>query len=263
MRTETMQFRNPSDLAERAAKLISDGIHRAVSNRGFCNVALAGGSTPRLLYERLSSLDYKDEIPWQDVYLFWGDERFSPQDPSLSNYNLAWKSLISKIKIPRTNVLPPNMELRTPRQCATSYQETILRHFERLGSQTHEHETNKGGDLEIPQFDIILLGMGPDGHTASLFPDHPVLMEKERLVVGLDDPIGNPKTPRITFTLPLINEALDVYFLVSGDGKAQTLKRILSEPDKFRTLFPSAMVQPKSQLYWLHDIQLTENITDP
>ncbi len=257
MRTEIQQFSNPSDLAERAARLISNGIQESVTKKGFCNLALAGGTTPRLLYERLASIDYKNRIPWPDVYLFWGDERFSPQDSSQSNFDLAWKTLISKIKIPRSNVMPPNMDLKSPQQCAMAYQETILRHFEGLGSSFHMDVADNGTDLKIPQFDIILLGMGADGHTASLFPDHRALQEKERLVVWIDEHIGTPMTPRITFTLPLINGASDVYFLVSGDGKGQTLKRILSEPDDSRNVFPSAMVKPQSRLYWLHDIQLT------
>ena len=175
---------------------------------GRMSVALAGGNTPRLLYQRLSS-DYGKRIPWEKIDLFWGDERFVAPDDPQSNYRMARESLIDSIAIPSENVHPVRTDLPSADQAASSY-ETLMRSL---------------FSSPWPRFDLVLLGLGGDGHTASLFPGSAALEESERWVTSSESPIA-PKD-RITFTLPVLNHSARIYFLVSGADKARALSRIL------------------------------------
>lgn len=235
-------FKNPAQLAEAARAYITQLIPLTIENTGRFNIALSGGSTPRLLYERLAAPESKNVIDWSKVFFFWGDERMVPWEAPESNFNTAWRALISKIKIPRDNIVAPNVDLATATQCAEDYEDQIRRHF--------SVDMNK-----IPSFDLILLGMGPDGHTASLFPGRPELKETRRLVVGMDEPVGEPPLPRISFTLPLINGSRVALILISGAGKAEVIKKIWSDTDKAATHYPVAMVRPALKRLWYHDIQ--------
>ena len=188
------------------------------------------------LYQLLAG-SYAHSIPWGQVFLFWGDERHVPPDHPDSNYRVANKALLSKVPVPMENVFRIHAEENATR-AATDYEQTLKTFFQL-----------KPG--EVPRFDLILLGMGSDGHTASLFPDTAVLQEQGRLVVA--HWIDKLQTYRITLTLPVLNNSACVMFLVTGGDKADVLREVL-ETDSSGAHFPSKLIQPKNgRLLWLID----------
>ena len=188
------------------------------------------------LYQLLAG-SYAHSIPWGQVFLFWGDERHVPPDHPDSNYRVANKALLSKVPVPMENVFRIHAEENATR-AATDYEQTLKTFFQL-----------KPG--EVPRFDLILLGMGSDGHTASLFPDTAVLQEQSRLVVA--HWIDKLQTYRITLTLPVLNNSACVMFLVTGGDKADVLREVL-ETDSSGAHFPSKLIQPKNgRLLWLID----------
>ena len=188
------------------------------------------------LYQLLAG-SYAHSIPWGQVFLFWGDERHVPPDHPDSNYRVANKALLSKVPVPMENVFRIHAEENATR-AATDYEQTLKTFFQL-----------KPG--EVPRFDLILLGMGSDGHTASLFPDTAVLQEQGRLVVA--HWIDKLQTYRITLTLPVLNNSACVMFLVTGGDKADALREVL-ETDASANHFPSKLIQPKNgRLLWLID----------
>lgn len=204
----------------------------AVNGR-FC-VALSGGNTPRSVNAELAA-DYKDRLPWDKVYIFFGDERHVPPDDPQSNYRMVRESLLSKVPIPKENVHRIPAEL--PAQAAAVQYEMDLRTFFHLSAGSW------------PRFDLIFLGLGDDGHTASLFPGSPGLEEHSRLVIA--NSVEKLETERITFTYPVLNHASEIVFLVSGKAKAQTLKAVFTSPPGS---YPAQAVQPENgKLLWLVD----------
>jgi 6-phosphogluconolactonase len=201
----------------------------AIARRGRFCVALAGGSTPEPVYARLAQRPRAGKIDWARVEVFWGDERSVPPDHPDSNYRMAHQSLLDRVPIPEKNVHRIRGEL-PPQEAAAAY---------RLELQDH-----LGVD---GRFDLILLGMGPDGHTASLFPGTDAVQEQEHSVVAVY--VEKLDTWRVTLTLPVINAARQVVFLVGGEQKAHSLARVhAGEP------LPAAMVEPADgQLSWLVD----------
>lgn len=207
----------------------------AVSARKRFTVALAGGSTPKGLYRLLAA---NSTLPWSRIYFFFGDERHVPPDHPESNYRMARETLLSKVPIPADHVFRVPAENPDAVQAAESYQQTLQKFFQ-------------VGPGSFPRFELILLGMGPDGHTASLFPGTKALQERSRLVVA--NWVEKFKTDRITFTVPVLNNARVVMFLVSGQDKAQTLKEVL-EGDQPADLYPSKLIRPvDGQLIWMVD----------
>jgi 6-phosphogluconolactonase len=228
---------SPSALFQAGAEEFVAQATTAVNAQGRCTVALSGGSTPRSLYNLLATT-YRERLPWQKMFFFWGDERHVPPDSAESNYRMADEALLSRVPIPAGNVFRVAGEDPDAARAAQKYEQT-LREFFRLPAAGY------------PRFDLILLGMGPDGHTASLFPGTAALGEKSRLVVA--NWVDKFKTDRITFTLPVINEARMVMFLVSGSDKTQALREVL-EGRQSPELFPSKLVNPeKGKLIWLVD----------
>ena len=209
-----------------------------IASAGRFSVALSGGSTPRALYRLLAEPPFGEAIDWRRVHLFWGDERFVPPDHPDSNYRLAREAFISRVPIPAANVHPIPTEGGDPEATAAQYEET-LRHF---------FATPEG---EMPHFDLILLGMGAEGHTASLFPGSPALDEHDRLVVATYIPkLG---AWRLTLTPPVLRCARHVLFLVSGLDKASALREVLEGPYDPRRL-PAQVARPdKGDLTWLAD----------
>jgi 6-phosphogluconolactonase len=198
-------------------------------------VALSGGSTPRSLYGLLAQ---NHSLPWDKIYFFFGDERHVPPDSPESNYRMARESLFSKIPTPDANVFRIPAEKQDASEAAKAYEQTLRQVF---------NIPAKG----FPRFDMVLLGMGPDGHTASLFPESSALQEKARWVVS--NWVDKFKTDRITLTLPVLNNAAVVMFLVSGQDKAQPLKEVL-EGKEFGELYPSKLIQPvDGELLWMVD----------
>ena len=205
------------ELSERAAAATVETIADAVTRHGRCSLVFSGGNTPRALYALLAST-YRDHIPWSQVHAFWGDERYVPSDDSASNYRMARESLLEHVPLPFQNIHPMPTHLPSPEAAAHDYERT-------LRAETEHH---------IPPFDLILLGIGEDGHTASLFPRSPALHETTRWVVAVTAP-AQPST-RLTLTLPAIATAARIFVLVSGTGKAGALAHVLSpraDPDDY------------------------------
>lgn len=207
----------------------------AIQTHGQFSIALSGGNTPRNVYSLLAD-QHRDSLPWNKIHIFFGDERHVPPDHPDSNYRMTRESLLSKVPIPAENTHRILAEL--PEQQAAGKYQSELKAFFRLS------------DGEWPRFDLILLGVGDEGHTASLFPGSTALLEKSRLVVA--NWVEKFKTWRITFTYPTLNHAAEVLFLVSGASKAEILRDIF-DPRKANT-FPAQGVKPVSgKLLWLAD----------
>jgi 6-phosphogluconolactonase len=231
------RFSTPQDLFAAAADEVIRTANEAIAQRGRFSIALSGGSTPRSLYTLIAATAGAS-LAWDHMFFFWGDERPVPPDHPDSNYRMANETLLSKVPVPSANIFRIPGENPDPSAAAEAYEKT-LRKFFALASG------------EFPRFDLILLGMGPDGHTASLFPETAALAEKSRLVVATW--VEKLKTRRITLTLPVLNAARAVLFLVSGTDKAAVLKEVL-EGNAPGERYPSRLVQPTDgKLMWFVD----------
>jgi 6-phosphogluconolactonase len=209
-----------------------------VADRPF-TIALAGGSTPAQLYALLAAPPFRDAIVWPNIQIFFGDERCVPPDSPDSNYRMARETLLDHVPLSDANIHRMRSEHPDPEQAARDYEAELRRNL----------PTSPNG---LPRFDLILLGMGADGHCASLFPGKPALHEQERLVVAAE-PGLKPFVPRLTLTFPVLNNAANVLFLVSGSDKAETLSRVLEGPPDLDSL-PSQAVHPTDgTLTWLLD----------
>jgi 6-phosphogluconolactonase len=234
---EIIVAEDPSALAEAAAQAIVEVATEAVNTHGRFTIALAGGSTPRATYERLARPPLRDRMPWDRTWVFFGDERgVEPGHPD-SNYRMANESLLSKVPVPPAQVARIRGEADDPEEAASEY-----------GRRLGEVFACRRG--ELPRFDLVLLGMGVDGHTGSLFPGSPVLKEVFRPVAAVHAAAASIPQ-RFTFTFPVINAAARVMFLVAGAEKAKVLKAVLGEPN---SSLPAAMVRPTNgRLIWLLD----------
>lgn len=213
------------DALSRAAAAEAVGIIRsAVAQRGTCALALSGGNTPRSLYQLLGTA-YRDQIPWVHVHLYWGDERYVPSDDPASNYRMVRETLLNAVPIPAAQVHPMPTGHADPNDAAREYEVLLKRQF----------------NDDWPRFDLILLGLAPDGHIASLFPGSKALVEDKRRVVAVRVPKEPPQ--RLTLTLPAINHAANVHFLVAGRSKAGALHRALVGPCDVQTC-PALGVKP-------------------
>lgn len=229
---------NPQALARAAADEFLRRAVAAAQQKGKFMVALSGGSTPKALYSLLATDPaLQRDLPWDNVHVFWGDERPVPPDHADSNFRMAHEALLSKVLVPVGNVHRIDGEL-VAEQAATNYERTLIGSFELQGG-------------ELPRFDLVLLGLGPEGHTASLFPGTRALHEEKRLAVA--NWVGKFDSERITLTAPVINNAACVIFLVSGNEKAVVLKSVLGgrhEPEQL----PAQLIQPgNGELIWIVD----------
>lgn len=226
---------DPMGLAHRGARIFATSARESVNRNGRFAVALSGGSTPKRMNEMLGEETSRLKIPWDKVYLFWVDERCVPENDEASNYGAAKRAFLESVPIPEEQIYPMPGEV-SPEAGALRYQENIRDFF-------HLTETGK------PIFDAIFLGVGKDGHTASLFPGQKALEERERLVVAVKG--GEPNVPRLTLTYPVLNRARHIVFLASGKSKAEILKTIL-ESKEMR--LPAQKIQPvNGKLTWLLD----------
>jgi 6-phosphogluconolactonase len=221
---------------EAARRFVAQAQAAARGGRKF-SVALSGGSTPRALYERLARPPFSEQVDWDNTHVFWGDERFVPPDDAESCFRMAREALLAQVPLPAANIYPVPTVGGTIEDAARAYAETL--------------EAIVGGDT--PRFELILLGMGPDGHTASIFPGHPeAVAPSGELVIPVRE---SPKPPpeRVSFTYRAINAAASVMFLVAGADKAATLREVLRGPlDRAR--LPAQGVRPeRGQLVWLVD----------
>lgn len=220
--------------AQEAAQRFAELARKAAASRQRFSVALSGGSTPGKLYTMLGREPYRTEIPWEHVHLFWGDERCVPPDDPGSNYRLAQETLLTQVSIPPGNVHRVRGELG-PQAAAQVYERDLQDFY--CGPR--------------PRFDLVLLGLGEDGHTASLFPGSPLLAERERLVAPAVASYQDRPAQRVTLTLPAINTARQVLFLVVGSAKAGIVQTVLAGS---AGQLPAEQVQPTAgQLTWLLD----------
>ena len=211
-------------------------IQEAVTKRGRFAIALSGGHTPGKMYSLWAQTEqYRNKTPWDRVHLFWGDERFVPADDPRSNYHMARETLISQVPIPAENVHPMPTNLPSPEECARAYETELLKFF---GS-------------EPPAFDVQLLGIGDEGHTASLFPGSPALGEKVRWVAAVRVAAAPPQ--RITLTPVVLNQGRNTFFLVAGEGKRAILSAIRDEPASQPSQYPAARIHPAREPVWFLD----------
>ncbi|MFI5201899.1 MAG: 6-phosphogluconolactonase [Candidatus Kapaibacterium sp.] len=232
-------FPSLESLSAGAAKEIASLANQSAASRGRFTIALSGGSTPRTLYEMLAR-EYSKTIDWRHVHIFWGDERYVPQDDPASNYRMAKESLLDKINIPEKNIHPIPY-LSTPTDSSDAYSKELQSLFKE----------------EIPTLDLILLGLGSDGHTASLFPG----MTEEEMNAGIVIVTHSPAPPpiRTSLALQVINNARNVFFLVSGEEKKEILKAVLAEEGNPDSKYPAARVYPRGGLVWFVDEAAMEN----
>lgn len=203
------RFQTQDGFVDAAVGTIVEEWRSCAARKNSFTLVLSGGSTPRPVYEALAKSLLKSGVQWQGTHVFFGDERMLPAGDPQRNETMARESLLDRIPLPEENVHPVPFTA-TPAESATRYEQEIGATF---GSP--------------PTFDLVLLGMGPDGHTASLFPGSPALKEQKRWVVAVVAPEMKPRVPRVTLTLPVLNAASRVLFLVSQPGKEKALKRVL------------------------------------
>jgi 6-phosphogluconolactonase len=226
-------LKSPEDLGRAAARHFVAKSREAIAKKGRFTVALSGGSTPKRLYELLAERTepFRDQIAWEKIHFFWSDERHVPSDHPESNYRMTYEALLSCVPVAEDNVHRIAGENPNAAEAAAQYEETL----KRVTGET------------LPQLDLILLGLGTDGHTASIFPGSEVLQETERLVAAAW--VEKFKSYRITMTLPLLNNGRSVVFLVSGDEKAEIVKEVLEGPERY----PAQAIKPEGELLWLLD----------
>jgi 6-phosphogluconolactonase len=235
--TEIRILTTPQELFSAAADEVIHAATDAVAARDRFTLALSGGSTPKSLFNLLST-NARTTLPWDKMFFFWGDERHVPPTDPDSNYRMADESMLSKIPVKPENIFRILAENPDAAAAAESYEKTLQKFF---GVQPGQ----------FPRFDLILLGMGPDGHTASLFPGSAGLQEKSRLVIA--NWVEKFKTTRLSFTYPVLNAAARVAFLVSGTDKAPALHAVL-ESDAPGDQYPAKLVHPTDgKLIWLID----------
>ena len=232
------------DLSRRAAQAVAAAIDDAVSRHGRCSIALAGGTTPRPIYRLLAS-QFKEQIPWTDVHVFWGDERFVPAGDPRRNETMVREALLDHVPCPTSNVhaVPA---ASTASDAAAQYEAVLRQYFANAW----------------PRFDLVLLGLGEDAHTASLFPRSAALRENTRWVVEVTVPAEPPV--RVTLTLPVFNHAALTYFVVTGSNKAPALRLVLDGADPER--YPAAGIRPAGGAIWWVDrdaIQALESTRRP
>jgi len=244
--THVNVFNNLQGLARGAAVYITSLINQTLSSQDLFSLMLSGGSTPRAVYTLLGSKAFAPQIDWAKVHIFWGDERCVPPDHSDSNYCMARETLLERVPLPGSNVHRICGEL-APEVAALHYEGELVAFF---GERSGE-----------PRFDLIMLGMGDDGHIASLFPGSPALEEKSRLVSAVKhDQPPPPLIDRVSVTLPLINAARQVMLIITGEAKARRVAEAFSEADKLPSL-PVQRVKPiQGEVIWLLDEAATQEL---
>ena len=232
-------YADKAALVAAATDQVIELIRDAIATRGRCSIALSGGSTPKPLYQALAQTD----LPWDQLYVYWGDERYVPATHPDSNAKMAREAWLDHVAIPGENIFAVPTDTESPEISAERYQQSLMDSFK------------TSSEDQLPQFDVILLGMGDDGHTASLFPHTPALKELERWVT-----VGNKDgQPRITFTRLLINQGRHVMFVVAGANKQTALSQVFA-PTADSDVYPSRLIAPVGELRWLLDIDASQGL---
>lgn len=225
------------DLAGHIAQLIN----RVLAEKDRFTFVLSGGSTPKALYAQLASSPYAESIPWEKVHFFWGDERAVPFEDERNNARMCYQELLDRIPVPAANIHVMRTDIG-PEESAADYEKVLKTYF-------------KEGEIT---FDFVLLGMGDDGHTLSLFPGTPVIHEEKRWATSFFLPAQDMF--RITLTAPIVNAARYVAFMATGAGKAETLVQVL-EGERNLDLYPSQIIQPsQGELHWFVDEAAAANL---
>ena len=235
-------FNDTAALSQAAAELFVQTAREAVDRNGRFTVALTGGSSPVGMYRLLAQAPYRDQVPWQQTYIFWGDERWVPLTDERSNAKMAQDTFLNQVPVPQDQVYPM-WGAGEPEEFALHYEQVLQKHF---------HQ-------QAPAFDLILLGMGDDGHTASLFPGTEVLNETSRWVWAYY--LAPQSMYRITLTAPLINQARKILFLTFGPNKAPALHEV-REGARNPNKYPSQLIQPQSgEVLWFVDEAAASRLT--
>jgi 6-phosphogluconolactonase len=242
-RADLQIFEDRPAMARAAARQVISLAQNAIEAHNVFRIALSGGSTPRMLHEILSQPAHSAQVNWAKTQIFWGDERCVPPSNPESNYRMAVETLLEHIPLPAGHIHRVRGEL-PPQEAASDYQQRMVEQFRLIPDETGK---------PFPRFDLILLGLGPDGHTASLFPGSKALEEIHRWVTWLPHEQGpEPLVPRVTITLPVIQAARQVIFLVSGEDKAARLAEVLSPPTG--QPLPAQLANPtEGGLLWMVD----------
>jgi 6-phosphogluconolactonase len=242
-------FSSPAEVAKAAAELFTSSVVSAATARGTARVAISGGTTPKAMFALLAdpAHPFVKEIPWDKLELFWVDERCVGPDDAESNYRMTREALLSKVPLSADRIHRMEGEL-PPEEAAARYEATIRNSFKLEGAET-------------PTFDLILLGMGDDGHTASLFPHTEAINEMSHIVVA--NHVPQKDTWRITLTWPVINQGREVAFLIEGTGKANVLHEVLQGPYQ-PDMYPSQIIRPASgKLTLLLDAAAAAKLPEP
>jgi 6-phosphogluconolactonase len=234
MKLDTRVYPDLDALSRAAVEEVLRVVADSVPAHGRCAIALSGGHTPARMYA-LWAAEYNAQTPWDKVHLFWGDERFVPQHDPLSNYRMARETFLARVQIPAGNVHPVPTDFSQPQ----------------LAAQAYEAELRKFFRSAPPAFDVQLLGLGGEGHTASLFPGSPALDEKQRWVVAVHAPAEPPD--RLTLTPVVLNCGRNTFFLVAGENKREILAALRSEPESKLSEYPAARIRPSGRVLWFLD----------
>lgn len=246
--TDLVVVTDQAALAREASELFAGIAEEAVACAGRFTVALSGGSTPKLLYSLLAAEPYRSRVPWRQTHVFWGDERCVPPEHPDSNFGVANATLLNRVPVPTVRLHRMEAEREDLDAAAREYEAEITRTFAvpPIG--------------EPPAFDLILLGLGSDGHTASLFPHTEALRESQRWVVR--NYVPKLHANRLTFTPPILNRGTTILFLVSGADKAPVLKEVLEGPPDPERL-PSQLIRPMAgRLIWLVDCAAASQLSE-
>lgn len=228
MKAQLSVWADEEALSRAMAEELAGAAESALTGRNRFDLVLAGGNTPRRLYEILAA-DYRERIAWSRTHLYWGDERYVPHDDPLSNYRMARESLIDPLGLDPANIHPMPTTAADPNEAASSYELTLREQFGDSG----------------PRFDLVLLGIGPEGHTASLFPGSPALAERERWVMPVRVAAKPPL--RLTLTLPALDCAEEIFFLAAGENKRAIVAKLLSLQPGEEANYPAALLQPRGR----------------
>ncbi|MBE9178425.1 6-phosphogluconolactonase [Oculatella sp. LEGE 06141] len=238
MNTTVEVLPDKTALIQRSLDLVLTKLQSAIAERGRFTIALSGGSTPKPLYEAIAT----QSLPWDKIHVFWGDERYVPADHPDSNERMARQAWLDQVPIPAANIHAMPTDEADPVDAAQKHEQQLQQFFQLQPGQ-------------FPTLDLILLGIGDDAHTASLFPHTEALQVHDRLIT-----VGNKDgQPRITFTAPLINHARCVAFMVAGASKQTALSQIFA-PTADEMTYPARLIQPEGELWWLLDQAAGETI---
>ena len=248
-------YKDADEVALKAARLFARLADQYVIGSGSFTVALSGGSTPKAMFKLLAESPFLETVPWESIYLFWGDERCVPPEHADSNYRMTNEAMLSKVPIPTGNVFRIEGENPDHDKAARDYADKLSNFF------LTKIQPSKTAPLSaVPRFDLIFLGMGPDGHTASLFP-HTTALKNDRDIVVANF-VEKFNAYRITLTARTINNARNITFLAGGADKAEVLKQVL-EGERNPDLYPSQLINPtKGSLLWLVDEAAAAQLSD-